>query len=233
MCGVVIGAFVLCLAGSAAEAQTRPARRPPRVQGPAPHAGSVEVSGGVTWQGSFDLGSAGAELTRNPMTGTGPFPLFLADSRLGSGTGVQARVTGYVSPRFALEGGVRLTRPLLSVDLSGDSESAPDQVAEERLTQYVFEGSAAWHFGDVQRRRVVPFVAGGAGYIRDLHEGNELVETGTEYHGVGGVKIWFSDRPRRLGLRGEAGVSIRDGGFDFREGRRTLPIASASLIYLF
>jgi hypothetical protein len=167
------------------------------------------------------------------MTGAGPYTLFGSDSRLGAGIGLHARIAAYLTPRFAVEGGVRLTRPVLSVDLSGDVEGAPNQVAEERLTQYVFGGSALWHFGEVQRARVVPFVAAGAGYIRDLHEGNELVETGTEYHALGGVKVWFSERPRRLGLRGEAGVSIRDGGFDFREGRRTLPVASASLVYLF
>ncbi len=90
-----------------------------------------------------------------------------------------------------------------------------------------------WHFGEFHDGLGVPFVAGGAGYIRDLHEGSELVETGTEYHALAGLKWWFSDRPRRLGVRGEAGLSIRDGGFDFREGRRTVPIASLSLAYLF
>jgi opacity protein-like surface antigen len=229
-----LAAVIACLLlASAVEAQTRPARRAQRARGPAPHAGSLEVSGGVLWQGGFDLGSAAADLTRNPMTGTGPYPLFGSESRLGAGLGFQGRVTGYLSPRLAIEGGVRFTRPVLAIDLSGDVESAPNQTAEETLTQYVFEGSALWHFGDVQRGRFVPFAGAGAGYIRDLHEGNEVIETGTEYHAVGGVKIWFSDRPRRLGVRGEAGVSIRDGGFDFRDGRRTVPIASASLVYLF
>jgi hypothetical protein len=101
------------------------------------------------------------------------------------------------------------------------------------LTQYVIDGSAVWHFGASHGGRVVPFIAGGAGYVRDLHEGAELIETGTEYHALAGVKWWFSNHPRRLGIRGEAGVSIRDGGFDFREGTRTVPVASVGLTYLF
>ena len=37
----------------------------------------------------------------------------------------------------------------------------------------------------------------------------------------------------RVILRGEAGVSIRDGGFNLGDGSRTVPIAAASIIYLF
>ena len=68
---------------------------------------------------------------------------------------------------------------------------------------------------------------------RDLHDGNALIETGAEYHGMAGVKWWSSSRPRRWGIRGEGGFSVRDGGFDLGEGRRTVPVASASLLYLF
>ena len=80
----------------------------------------------------------------------------------------------------------------------------------------------------------MPFVAGGAGYVRDLHQGNELLETGKEFHGLVGLKYWFnSTAPARLGIRGEAGVSMIDGGFDFSDKSRVVPIASASLVYLF
>lgn len=230
-CALVIAV----LAGQTpAEAQTarRPAR-PTRPARPAPHAGSWEISGGFLWQGGFDLGSRDAELTRNPATGTGPYDLFASASSLGSGLGVQGRITGYLSRNLAIEGGVRITRPTLNIDLSGDVESAPDLTATETLTQYVFDGSLVWHFAPFHKGRAVPYVAGGAGYIRDLHEGNALSETGAEYHGMGGVKWWFSSRPNRWGIRGEGGFSVRDGGVGFDEGRRTVPVASASLMYLF
>ena len=67
----------------------------------------------------------------------------------------------------------------------------------------------------------IPFVSGGGGYVRELHEGNELVETGNEIHATAGLKYWFG--ARRFGLRVEAGVTSREKGFDKREGRRTLP----------
>jgi hypothetical protein len=187
----------------------------------------------VIWQNGFDAETANAELTRNPTTGTGPLDLFTAGSKLRSGVGVQGRLALYLSQHLAIEGGVRLTRPKLEVALSGDFESAPDLTATETLTLYVVDGSAVWNFAPLNRNRLVPFVAGGAGYVRDVHEGSELIETGKEYHALAGVKWWFSERPNRLGIRAEGGFSIRDGGFDFREGRRTVPIAAAGIVFLF
>jgi hypothetical protein len=225
--------FSLAAAAGAQTSRTPPRPRQPKLARPTPHAGSIEISGGVLWQAGFDAGSTNAELTRNPTTGSGPLDLFTADSTLGSGIGVQGRIGAYLSKHLAVEGGIRLARPKLDVELSGDFESAPNVTATETLTLYVIDGSAVWNFASLNRGRVVPFVAGGAGYIRDVHEGSELIETGTEYHGLAGVKWWFSDRPNRFGLRVEGGFSVRDGGFDFREGRRTVSIATAGVVYLF
>jgi hypothetical protein len=129
---------------------------------------------------------------------------------------------------------LRYSRPRLLYRLSGDAEEAQTVTAEETLSRYVFTGSVVYHLRRAIGRRFIPFVMGGAGYIRELHQGNELIETGTEFHALGGIKYWFGTTGRRFGLRGQAGVSMTDGGFDFREdGSRTLPIASASLVYLF
>jgi hypothetical protein len=118
------------------------------------------------------------------------------------------------------------------VSASGDAENAPDTTIEETLSQYVFDGSVVWNFGGAGRR-LVPFVYGGAGYLRELHQEDALVEEGVEYHAGGGVKWWLGEGGRRFGLRGDVGVSIRDGGFDFGEGLRTVPVVGVSLIYTF
>jgi hypothetical protein len=226
--------LLLWLLADSASAQTvRTPPRPSRPSRPSPHAGSWEISGGFLWQGGFDLGDAAAELTRNPTSGTAPLDLFQSDSQLGSGIGALGRLGVYLSSRLAIEGGIRWTQPTLTIRLTGDVESAANQNAEERLSQYVVDGSLVWHFASSRSGRATPFLAGGAGYIRDMHEDNTFAETGTEYHASGGVKWWFNPTHHHLGLRAEAGVSVRDGGFDFKDAARTVPFGSVSLACLF
>jgi outer membrane protein with beta-barrel domain len=229
--------FLFVLAGSALAQPLLAQRRPaPRAAGATPRAGSWEISGGIVYISGFDLGDRAAEETRNSTTpGTGPFDLFNTSSKLDSTVGYQGRLGFYFSPKLSVEGGVRYAKPVLSIRITGDTENAADQTAEEELSQYLIDGSVLWHFGHPSRTGggVVPFVMGGAGYLRELHEGDELVETGIEYHFGAGVKIWFGNGPGRFGIRGEAGLSIRDGGFDFEDKIRTGPVAAGSLVYMF
>jgi hypothetical protein len=200
----------------------------------APQRGSVEISGGVVALGGFDMGSRDAEETRNINTGTGSFTLFTADSRIGAAPGAQLRVGVYLSKAISIETGVQYARPTLSSTLTSDAEDAPDLTAEETTTRYLFEGSLVLHLTRMlfAGGRGVPFLSGGGGYLRELHERNEYIETGREYHATAGLKVWFGRTPR-VGLRVDAGASIRDGGADFRSGRRTVPTAGVSLAYLF
>jgi hypothetical protein len=198
-----------------------------------PRAGTWEIGGGGIWSSGFSGPRQTAELTQNGGS-SGGFDLFTASGEVGSGAGLGASLGYYLSPSLALEAGLRFSKPRLSYRLTGDVENAPTVTAEETLTRYVFTGSFVFHLGTMHpRRQLVPFVAAGAGYIRDLHEGAELVETGTEYHVSGGIKYWLGSGARRLGIRGEAGVAITDGGFDFRDSTRTVPLAAGSIVLLF
>ena len=199
-----------------------------------PAAGSWEVSAGGVFAGGYDLGDVTAELTSNTGTTGGPFTYFQTDNSVDTGTGLLARVGFFVTPAFAVEGGLRYTTPKMKSRITADTENAADITAEETISQYVFEGSAVWHFGrDASRGGgVTPFVYGGAGYLRELHEGDALVEEGVEYHAGGGIKWWLGARGR-LGIRAEAGFSIRDGGFDFEEKRRLVPVAAGLFIWVF
>ena len=44
------------------------------------------------------------------------------------------------------------------------------------------------------------------------------------------MKLWFGRGARRLGVRADVGLAMRDGGFDFSEDRRTTPTAGVSLV---
>ncbi len=207
------------------------AARPPVPTGPTPRAGSWELTGGYAFVAGYDFDGANAELTRNTTSG-GAFVQFITDSNVKPAHALSGLISYYLSPRIAVEGGLRFGRPVYRVELSSDAEGAADTVAEETLDQYVISGSLVYHFPR-GRGPVVPFVAGGAGYLRELHEGQELVETGIVYHAGAGIKFWFGNARRRFGLRGEGGLSFRDGGFDFEDKLRMTPTAGVSLVYLF
>jgi hypothetical protein len=202
--------------------------------GNAPAKGSVEVGGGIMWSPGFETGSMTAELTRSGQQAE-PFVLFTSDGEVNGFPGVHARIGFFVSHAVSVEGGFRLAKPELSYLLTADAESAPDETATETLSHYVFDGSVLFHFTQATfgGGRGVPFVSGGAGYVRELHEENELVETGNEIHVTGGIKYWFGAGKSRLGLRVEAGISSREKGFDKTEGRRTLPLLLAGVTYAF
>ena len=203
--------------------------------GDAPRAGSKEFSGGATWSHGYDLGATRATLTRNPGTGTTPFELFSADTRIDAAPAAHARLGVYVARSVSLEGGVQYSRPMLRTRLGNDAEGAAAITATETVTRLVIDGSVLFHLWPASfgGGRGVPFIIGGGGYVRELHQGNELIETGREIHVGGGLKYWFGSGRRRAGLRADVGVSMREKGIDFGDARRTVPTAGVSLLYVF
>ena len=203
------------------------------VGSPAPRRGSIEVGGGVTFLPGFDMGGGTVELTTSSPTTR--FDLFTTESTVGDFIGVHGRIGYYLSRSISVEASVRFAQPELSVDLSGDAESAADVTATETASHYVFGGSVLFDLrgASFAGGRGVPFVSGGAGYLRELHEGNLLVETGTEYHATAGLKYWFGGGDNRFGLRVEGGVSAREKGFDDEDRRRVQPMVAAGLSYVF
>lgn len=196
--------------------------------------GGWEIGGGGVFMGGYDFGESAADLT--PNTGnTVPVTLFTTDNEVRPVFGVQARIGYVVSPALVLEAGFRFTRPQYRVRVTGDFENAPDTTIEETLSDYLFEGSAVWHFtgASFAGGRAVPFAYGGGGYFRELHDQDALVEDGFEYHGGVGLKLWFNESRRGFGIRGDVGISIRDGGFDFEDSPRLVPTVGGSLVYRF
>ena len=58
--------------------------------------------------------------------------------------------------------------------------------------QYLFDGGADVAAADsASGSRLAPFVAGGAGYLRQLHEDRTLAETGQIYYAGGGARYWL------------------------------------------
>jgi hypothetical protein len=194
-----------------------------------PDAGTIEIGGGVLWSRGYDAGGSSALETRNTTTGTGPLTLFETDAQMLSVIGVGAQIGVYLGRRVSAEGVFQYSRPILRLRPMSDFENADPVNIDGQVTTYVAGGSVLYHFGD---GRFVPFVSGGAGYLRQLHEDNAVAITGSEIHAGGGVKIWLGSASR-IGLRLDAHVSSRDKAVAFEEKRRIIPSVGAGLTLRF
>jgi hypothetical protein len=224
-------AALLLLWTSAAAAQTRDESLFRR--------GAIEVDAGGFWQGGLPMGSRRATLTGNQQ-GTPPVTFFETSSEFQPGAGFEGRVGVHLTRVFAVEGGIRFARPRLETRITADFEDAPDITATQDLSQYVFDVSGVAHLNNLRfAGGGVPFLFGGAGYLRELYEGRQVAETGQMYHAGGGVKLLFRQSPRAflkgLGIRVDARLLMRRGGVELEEDEplRTYSAVAGGMVIVF
>jgi len=194
--------------------------------------GRLEISAGAAWLGSQTFGSASATET-TPSGGT--FSLFNTSSEMGSAGAFDARVGVRLAGTLVVEADATFARPELRVTIANDVENAPSITAVERLQQYMIGGGATWYVP--RRNRIVPFVTGGGGYLRQLHDRALLVETGTYYQVGGGILYLLSSHPgnrlKATGIRADVRAVILHGGASFDGGRHTAPAVTGSFFVRF
>ncbi|MGE5244999.1 MAG: hypothetical protein ACM3SQ_12290 [Betaproteobacteria bacterium] len=208
---------------------------PARAQALDPVPGRIEIAGGATWYGGAGFGRADATETTN--TGA-PYTLFTTSSTLGSAVGPEARVGVRLSRVFEVEAEASYVKAQLQTSITADAEQAAPVTATEPITQIAVGGAVVadlprWRLG----ARGVPFLAAGAGYLRQLHEGQTLVATGRTYSAGGGVRFLLRARPgarlKAIGLRADVRAVARTKGIAL-DGRTHLsPVAGISLFARF
>jgi hypothetical protein len=213
-CGV---AAAVCLSGGAARAQSVDRR--------------ADVAFGVRWVGAAGIASSDARLT-TPSGGSSI--LFETRSDLTPVQGFEAtfdvRVVSFLRVGVSVSSG----RSRMETRITADAEGAPDVTASERITEFAIGGLAVVELPTTAGSRVRPFVSGGVGHLRHLHEGRPLVATGRIYHVGGGVDyvLRTGDGPV-LGLRGDLRAALRTRGVFFDNGLHVSPAAAASLFVRF
>lgn len=204
--------------------------RPPR----------FEVSAGVLALGPLDFGEATAALTGNE-TSSPDVTFFRAETQLGRGTGLDGRVGFNITRSLAVEAGFVWSRATVESRITSDVEGVPDITLAQDLDSYFIEASGVYHLNGAAFAggKGVPFVSGGAGYLRQLDEEDLLIDTGRVYHVGGGVKVFFRQKPRGfirgLGVRADARAYFRSGGFELEEETdyRTTWATGAGLVMRF
>ena len=199
------------------------------------HRVEVEVGGGIL--GGASLGSAEANLRANATTKQ-PYRVFSTASRMTPGGSVQVRVGFALSRRLAVEGGGVFSRPAIRTSVSADVEGAPAVTVDERVDQYFIEASLLVRLDEIRLgSRTIPFLSGGAGYLRQLHQGLTFIDEGHLYHLGGGVKHWLFARDRGFvraaGLRADGRVYVLVSGISFDGRPRPHAAASGSFFLAF
>jgi hypothetical protein len=195
----IVGAIVtLILAGGGrASAQTL---------GP----GRIELAVGAQWTSGSSLGSRDATETQPDGS---PLRLFSTTRELSAAPGVEARVGVRLTRRLEIDATGTYAAPRLRVNVTRDIENASDTTAVERQQLFSVSGAAVWPLTARADARTIPFVTGGAGWVRELHENDTLAVSGQQLYVGGGAKRLLVTRDRRrlkaVGVRADARVIVR------------------------
>jgi hypothetical protein len=203
-------------------------------QGAPEERGRLELAVGPLWIGRASFGSIAA--TETSASG-GQFPLFSTSSELAAAWGVEGRIGVRLYRALQVEASSSYGRVQLRTTISADSDNAASTIASETIQQVTIDGGVMlrlerWRFGG----RAVPFVAAGAGYLRQVHEGNTLAATGQMYRAGGGVTYLLMSHSRGLkgiGIRGDLRAIVRRKGVAFDSRAHTSPAAAASVFVRF
>jgi hypothetical protein len=200
-----------------------------------PSSGSLEVGGGGLWVGGSDAGAATAEETQNQTGAAGSIALFDTNARLASAPGVGGRIGFNLTSTIALEGELIYSRPQIAVSISNDFEGASDVTLENSFVhQYFIDGGIVVHVNNLRfNARGVPFFRAGIGYLRQLTEGRQAIETGQVYQVGGGFKQLVGTG-QRFGVRFDVRAAIRKGGLSFDEhGQHAFVVLGGSVFVVF
>jgi hypothetical protein len=196
-----------------------------------PH-GRFEVAVGGLWAAPVSMGAADAtETTPNGP----PFRLFSSESSFASAIGLEGRIGVRVGRGLQVEGSATYGTPTLRTRIRSDAEGIPDITLTETVNRWTIEAALVasllrWRFGT----RSVPFLSAGAGYLREVHEGAALVETGLIYQGGGGLNILLTQhtgerRLKNAGVRVGMRAAVRSGGGILESPVRVSPVADVSV----
>jgi len=175
----------------------------------------LEVTGGIGYVTGAALGTADATLRANAVSPQ-TFTLFTTDTTIhGSVTG-ELRVGTWLTRRIGVEGRLGYGRPDVATSVHADAEGAAAIAVVERIDQFVIDAGILFRLDEMRIGQLVPFAGGGAGYLRQVHEGLALIEDGHVYHLGGGVSRDLVTRAhgivRAAGLRADARVYFLSGG---------------------
>jgi opacity protein-like surface antigen len=190
----------------------------------------------VSWTAPASLGSADASLT-NPSGGR--YRLFSTTTEIAGAPALDARFGRRLTRVIQVELAASYSSPTLRSSISDDAENGAALVATESIRQIAITGAAVFHVARWRiASRILPFVTAGGGYLRQLHQGDTLVETGRIYFAGGGGTIPLGSRGRSqgghwFGIRADVRALFQAGGVSLGAERRVSPSVTAAAFVRF
>jgi hypothetical protein len=175
----------------------------------------LELSGGAGYFTGTSIGSATAALRANGQTPQ-PYALFATESVVTGSVAGDFTLGARLHRRWSVEGHFGYSRPSLETSVRGDAEGAAAVTVVERIDQFMIDAGVLFRIDEMRIKGVTPYAAGGAGYLRQLHEGYALIDQGHLYHLGGGLTRELMIRThgmvRAAGLRADGRMYILAGG---------------------
>jgi len=196
-------------------------------EAPAPQAHHLQIITGLLWVGGTTLGAGDATLRTNA-TGTtpAPFTLFNAVTEMRAAPGFEGRVGFAITPTWSIEAGGSYATPEMLTTISRDSERSGTVLVSEQTEQFGFDVGVLWRTPIHVGGRLRPYLTGGAGYLRELHQDRALLETGRRYFVGGGGEYWLRGGHgpgKTFGVRAELRSAWRTGGIAMSDEARGFP----------
>jgi outer membrane protein with beta-barrel domain len=193
----------------------------------------VEAGGGLRWSSPLKFNGVNAnEIAFGGVTR----PLFQSTSELTSKPGLEGRIGVRLTSILQLEAAVAYGHTRLTTNITADTETA-GAIVSEPMTQYSFEGGLLADLRRWRSGRTSPFATGGMAYVRRLHDGRTLIETGLSPYVGGGVRVLLGDeRARRtggMGIRAEARGTISGSDLSLDGARHIVPTFTAGMFFRF
>jgi len=175
----------------------------------------LEVSGGAGYFTGLNFGSATAALRANNQAPQ-PYTLFTTDTTLTGSLAGDFTLGARINRRWTVEGHFGYSRPNLETSVRGDAEGAAPVTVVERIDQFVIDAGVLFRIDEMRIKGLTPYATGGAGYLRQLHEGFALIDQGHLYHLGGGITRDLVVRThgvvRAAGLRADGRMYFLSGG---------------------
>jgi hypothetical protein len=194
--------------------------------------GRVELAGGVRMVGTTSFPAvAVVEATPNG----GERTVFVTRTRIEPSVSPEVRVGVALSRLLVAEAALSVGNATLATTIDDDVEVGSSVTVRESLRQYLVEGGLRVSLGGAQRRWL-PFVSFGGGYLRQLHEGRTLVDTGRTVYVGAGARVFLRSPQSQgpsSGLRFDLRGTLVMGGISVDDSNRGLPGVHASYFLRF